>query len=213
MGTYTKGITGNFTGKVGAVVGLVWKGKNVMRAVPKKRTAPLTNNENRHRAKFRLVNMFLKEVMGLVNISYHTELAHQTGFNKAFSYHIKNAVVFVDDEPAIDYSMVLVGKGDLPKPDSLTMDASSPGKIIFTWVDNSGRGQALSTDQAFVAFYNEKQSMWTYKTNVTERSLEKYEFNMPVSGTGDVLQTYFGFISASGLESCDSVYLGTVVVS
>jgi hypothetical protein len=212
MGTYANGIGGSFTGKVGSVVGVIWKGKNVMRSVPRKRTAPLTKNEKRHRAKFALVNKFLSPVMDLLNYSYHAEVTHQTGFNKAFSYHIKNAVVLVNDKPAIDYSMALLSKGDLPKPESLVADAGSPGKIIFSWKDNSGKGQALSTDQAFVALYNEKRDEWISKTKLTERSAEKYEFTNSSLWTGVDLQIFFGFVSANGQESCDSVYAGEVVV-
>jgi hypothetical protein len=212
MGTYNNGISGGFTGRVGAVVGIIWKGKNVMRARPKKRTAPLTPNERRHRAKFALVNNFLRGAIGLVNYSFHSELLHQTGYNKAFSYNIKNAVVLKDNKPFIDYSMALLGKGDLPKPESLVADASVPGKITFSWKDNSGRGQALSSDQVFVAFYNEEKNIWLGAEKAAERSREKYEFNLPADYRGLELQTYFGFVSANEKESCDSVYTGSVVV-
>ena len=36
MGTYNKGILGAFSGKVGPVVGATWRGKDVMRSLPKK---------------------------------------------------------------------------------------------------------------------------------------------------------------------------------
>ena len=36
MGTYNKGILGPFSGKVGTVVGASWRGKDVMRSLPKK---------------------------------------------------------------------------------------------------------------------------------------------------------------------------------
>jgi hypothetical protein len=212
MATYANGIGGSFTGKVGTVVGVVWKGKTVMRSAPKKRTAPLTKNEKRHRAKFALVNKFLSRVMDLLNYSYHAEVTHQTGFNKAFSYHFKNAVILVSDKPVIDYSMALLSKGDLPKPESLIVDTDSPGKIIFNWKDNTGRGRALATDQVFIALYNENRDEWIYKTKLTERSAEKYEYSDPFLWTGVSVQTFFGFVSANGLESCDSVYVGALVV-
>jgi hypothetical protein len=46
---------------------------------------------------------------------------------------------------------------------------------------------------------------------VAERSREKYEFNLPAEYRGVEFQTYFGFVSANGKESCDSVYVGAVV--
>jgi hypothetical protein len=212
MGTYTDGIMGTFLGKVGPVVGLTWKGKNVMRAAPRKRKAPLTKNEKKHRLKFAMVNEFIKGVMDLVNYGYHPEIAHQTGFNKAFSYNFKNAVVMVGDKSEIDYSMVLLSRGDLPRPEALVADTSSPGKIVFSWKDNTGKGQALASDLAFFAFYSEEKKEWMYKTKLAERNQEKYTFEQVAGWTGLSLQTYFGFVSANENESCDSVYLGTVVL-
>jgi hypothetical protein len=206
MGTYSNGIIGSFNGRVGAVVGVMWKGKNVMRSRPKKRTAPLTSNEIRHRVKFALVNNFLKNMIDLVNYSFHSELQHQSGYNKAFSYIIKNAVVLKDSKPFIDYSMVLLSKGDLPKPESLMTETSESGKIIFSWKDNSGKGQARSSDLAFMSFYNEENNIWFGKEKVAERSQEKCEFYLPAEYGGLELQTYFGFVSANEKESCDSVY-------
>jgi len=211
MGTYNNGITGSFNGRVGPVVGVMWKGKSVVRARPKKRTAPLTPNERRHRAKFALVNNFLRGAISLVNYSFHSELLHQSGYNKAFSYNIKNAVVLKENKPFIDYSMSLLSKGDLPKPESFVADTSESGKIIFTWKDNSGRGQALSSDLAFVALYSEEKNIWLGEEKVAERSEGKYEFNLPAEYGDLEFQIYFGFVSANEKESCDSVYAGAIV--
>jgi len=41
MGTYNKGILGAFYGKVGTVVGSTWRGKDVMRSLPRKSNVKL----------------------------------------------------------------------------------------------------------------------------------------------------------------------------
>ena len=47
MGTYNKGILGAFSGKVGPVVGATWRGKEVMRSLPKKSNRLATTYQDR----------------------------------------------------------------------------------------------------------------------------------------------------------------------
>ena len=55
MGTVKKGILGDFSGKVGSVVGSNWKGIGYIRSLPKKVGNPRTLPQKSHRAKFRFM--------------------------------------------------------------------------------------------------------------------------------------------------------------
>ena len=55
MGTYNKGILGAFSGKVGPVVGATWRGKDVMRSLPKKSNRLATAFQQQQRSKFAMV--------------------------------------------------------------------------------------------------------------------------------------------------------------
>lgn len=59
MGTYNKGILGPFRGKVGSVIGYSWRGKDLMRGLPKESTSEATDAQLEQRAKFRTVIKFL----------------------------------------------------------------------------------------------------------------------------------------------------------
>jgi hypothetical protein len=52
MGTYNKGILGAFSGKVGPVVGASWRGKEVMRSLPKKSGRAATSTQLLQRLKY-----------------------------------------------------------------------------------------------------------------------------------------------------------------
>ena len=64
MGTYNKGILGPFSGKVGTVVGANWRGKDVMRSLPKKTDRTPTQTQLLQREKFTAVSNFLNFICG-----------------------------------------------------------------------------------------------------------------------------------------------------
>src|SRR6185437_3601150 len=170
MAKLLNGVNGPFSGKLGTAVGVMWKGLPVIRARPRRRTSGFSPGELQQQAKFSLMSGFLGPLIPLLNQSFRPEAAHLTGYNKAFSYNVKNAIKGVHPELAIDYPAVLLGRGDLPNV--LSPSAASPvtGRLDFSWTDNSGKGRALATDQAFAAAYNEELKKWEYNLNLAPRS-------------------------------------------
>ncbi|HNP33863.1 MAG TPA: DUF6266 family protein [Flavobacterium sp.] len=59
MRTYNKGILGPFSGKVGTVVGANWRGKDIIRSLPKKTNRTTTETQQLQRDKFTAVSEFL----------------------------------------------------------------------------------------------------------------------------------------------------------
>ncbi|MEJ0081356.1 MAG: DUF6266 family protein [Puia sp.] len=136
MAKFSQGINGPFYGKVGAVVGYTWKGIPVMRGLPKSRTKPFTPKELNQQAKFRLMNGFLTPLNDLFNVTFAHLAVQMSAYNKAFSYNIKNATTGFGPDLAIDYNMVLISRGDLPRAELVAVIrhqltcCNSPGVII-----------------------------------------------------------------------------------
>ncbi|MDP4214059.1 MAG: DUF6266 family protein, partial [Bacteroidota bacterium] len=170
MGKLLNGFNGPFSGKMGTGVGVMWRGLPVIRSRPRRRTSGFSPRELEQQAKFALMSKFLRSLIPLLNQSFRPEAAHLTGYNKAFSYNVKNAIAGVYPALALDYPVVLLGRGDLPNV--LSPSAASPvtGRLDFSWTDNSGKGRALATDQAFAAAYNEELKKWEYNLNLAPRS-------------------------------------------
>ena len=59
MATFEKGILGGFSGKVGNVVGVRWRGMNIMRSLPQRGSYVPTPEQLEQRLKFSLVMAFL----------------------------------------------------------------------------------------------------------------------------------------------------------
>ena len=209
MGKIKDGITGPFSGKVGPVVGATWRGMPVMRSLPKKRTTPFTPKEIQQQAKFGLMSGFLGPVIPLVHQTFIPVTYKRTGYNLAFAYNVKNAITGIHPDLKIDFSMVLLGRGDLPNAGSPTVSSSSPGKLDFSWTDNSGKGIALPTDRAYMAVYNEELKQWIHAVDLAPRSAGACTIDASVF-TGKPLQTWIGFISADKKNVSDTVWTGLV---
>ena len=211
MGIQIGGINGPFSGKVGTAVGSSWRGKWVLRAKPQKRTSGFSPLELRQQAKFSLMNKFLHLLLPLLNRTFQQFAIQMTGYNKAFSYNVKNAITGDYPDLKIDYSMVLLGRGDLPNAESPAAISTSPGKLDLTWKDNSGKGKAIATDKAFVAVYEEKSNLWDFGSDLAVRSAGAYTMDL-TEFNGKTVQAYLGFISADEKEVTDTVYIGAVNV-
>jgi len=213
MGKLMNGINGPFSGKVGAVVGYVSRGKSIMRGLPNinksRKPSPLQAQQH---VKFSLMNKFLGPIIPFLNITNKTDNPDLSGYNKAFSYNVKNAISGEYPDLVINYEMALLTRGDLPNIKQSEALSQSPGKITFSWTDNSGSGQARSNDRAFVAIYcPEIANGWVYKLDLAERSAGSFLFDV-ANFTGHLVHSYMGFLSASGNEVSDSLYIGPVQI-
>ena len=211
MGKLYAGINGPFSGKVGTVVGYLWNGKAVIRGLPSKINTPPTEKQLAQRAKFAMMRKFLIRLKNLLNISFSNQAVQMTGFSKGFSYNLKNALIGTYPNLEINYSMVSLGRGDLVNIASAEVISSETGQIKFSWTDNSGLGQALPDDNAFVAAYNQQTGSWKYLLNAGNRKSGSCIINLTGFG-GMIAHTYIGFISANGKDITDTLYSGSVNV-
>lgn len=212
MGVITQGINGPFSGKVGAVVGYVSRGKAIMRGLAKvsksRNPSPLQRQQH---AKFSLMNKFLGPIIPFLNETKKTVDIDLTGYNKAFSYNVKNAITGTFPDLTIDYSMVLLSRGDLPNIKSSQAESQSPGQITLQWTDNSGTGLALANDKSFIAVFCKELNEWIYALDLNERSAGNCLFDV-AKFSGHLAPVYIGFLSANGNEVSDSLYVGAVQI-
>jgi hypothetical protein len=211
MGTYSKGILGPFSGKVGTVVGSDWNGISVIRSAPGPRKGEGTAKQLEQQQKFGLMIKFLQPVTSLLNVTFNRISTGMTSFNKAMSYNLLNAIKGVYPDFSIDYSMALLSRGDLPNAPTPTAASAAAGKLTFTWTDNSGIGKAQADDKAFIAAYSEELEHWIYIQGIAARNAGTATVDAPAF-SGRPAQTYLGFQSANGKFVTNSAYTGAVNV-
>ena len=182
-----------------------------MRGLTTKKKGKSDPAQLEQQAKFSLMIKFLRPLGSLVSQTYDTSPAEMTGINKAFSDNLKNAITGVYPAFAVDYSKVVLSQGILPDAESAIAASAVAGKLTFTWTDNTGTGNALATDMAFVAVYNEALKRWIFRQNTAARNAGTYTLDVPAF-SGKPVQTYIGFISEDGSSISTSLFTGQVNV-
>ncbi len=213
MGKINKGILGGFSGKVGNVVGANWKGIDYMRIKAANVANPRTEAQVNQRTKFILVLRFLSPLKDFLKEGFKQYAIKMTEFNNAMSYNLKNAVNGNYPDYSLDYSNLLVSRGDLTGAMNGSATSDTPEVVTFSWDDNTGNGSARSTDQSMLLLYNEDKGEALYITEGPVRDMGTATMQVPANYSGDTLQAFLSFITEDRKEVADSKYLGTVVVA
>ncbi|MGL2964428.1 DUF6266 family protein [Flavobacterium sp. RSB2_4_14] len=213
MGTYNKGILGPFSGKVGTVVGANWRGKFIMRSLPVKTDRLPTNTQLLQREKFTLVSEFLTPMSPVITRYYGLNTGDKTRMNQAMSYHLKEAVTYVDPDFIIDFNKVQISKGDLIGVQNPTVAAVGSDSVKYNWLNNSGQGAAKATDQLVVVLYAPLSGLYYYLLTAAARVDESVTVVLPTFFNGLEVQSWITFASEDEKSYATSIYMGSVVVS
>lgn len=212
MGTYNKGILGAFSGKVGPVVGATWRGKEVMRSLPKKSNRLATTFQQQQRSKFTMTTEFLGGVQPVIKRYFGSDSGLKTRRNQAMSYLMKEAIVFNDPNYEWDYTKILISKGDLLGINNGAVTAGTVQNLDFSWIDNSGQGEALATDKLVVVVYEPTSKATVYSLNAGSRSSGNATLALPNFLSGLEVQVWATFVSSDDKLYATSLYLGAVTV-
>lgn len=213
MGTYNKGILGAFSGKVGPVVGATWRGKDVLRSLPRKGKRALTETQVLQRLKFKTVTAFLMPLQPIIGKYYGSNNTDRTRRNQAMSYHMIEATNYVDPNFEILYNKVQISRGDLLGVQNPTATAATATSIDFAWTNNAGQGQAKATDKVILAVYEPTTKTTVYSLNAGDRSDGTANFILPAYLTGLTVQVWMTIASSDDKLYATSVYLGDVVLT
>lgn len=213
MGIYDKGILGGFSGKVGTVVGSYWRGKNVMRSLPRPSSKPATPSQEMQRTSFRVVAQFLNPIKSILAAYFGSPEGDKSRFNLAMSYHLKEAVEEVNDEIEMDLPKVLISKGTLQGLKNPGFDAQTGGVMQVSWEDNSGQGMAGPDDTLSVVVYSSNMNLFEIYTNAGLREDEQADLTAPGYMTGEEVHAWATFVSPNDEQAATSVYLGTLTVT
>ena len=211
MGVIKQGILGPFSGKVGTVVGAIWKGIGTIRALPASVANPRTEGQVNQRTKFTAVVEFLQPSLAFVQQGFRFYAKGMSAYNAAQSYILKNAITGTSPNFSVDYANALVSRGKLEGVQGGTAEEAS-GNLTVTWTDNSAFGNARPDDKVMLLIYNTTQA--DAKSVLEDAAVrETATISTSVTATsGDILQVYLAFQSADGGMVSDSKHVGSVTV-
>ena len=213
MGTITKGILGGFSGKVGTVVGANWRGKDIMRSLPKKGKREATEAQLMQRMKFSMAARFLAPVAYILKSYFGQEQGAKSRRNLAMSYHTTDAIAGTFPDYEINYERVILTKGELLGFENADATPVAGHIVKLTWADNSGQGNAKTTDQVLAVIYNPIKGLFEVRQNLATRADGTAAITLPDNYAGDTVVCYLAFISADGKKAANSIYIGDLAVT
>jgi hypothetical protein len=206
MGTYQKGILGGFSGTVGTVVGGNWKGITYMRSLSGKRSGSSSPAQLAQQERFGLSMRFLQPFTDMLRITFRDYAVKMTGINNALQYLLANSIEGSYPGYTINYSLVLVSRGNLPNAGAPSATVTGT-TLDFTWTDNSGTGRAQATDQALLVAYCPALNQVEWQLNSSKRSDGSGSLLLPMFAGHEVV-AWTGFVSADGRYIANSQYNG-----
>ncbi|MDM1395627.1 hypothetical protein HX049_00295 [Myroides odoratimimus] len=182
MAEIKKGILGGVQGKVGTVVGVNWRGKNIIRSLPKKSGKVATEGQLKQRAKFKLVAEFLSPLNKLTGKYFGEYQGAKSRTNLAMSYQLLETVVEKDGMLEIDYAKVVITKGVLPVP--IVSDVKiENAKLTVNWRSDVGIGLAKEKDEMIFVVYNQDANQFYVIEDQANRKEGTISANIPADWT------------------------------
>lgn len=176
MAEIKKGLLGPVTGKVGPVVGLQYRGKNILRAVPKKSTKQASTKQIQQRSKLTLVVQFLKDIRTFINAHYPSQIINgstKVGYDQIRSTLMKEAMIWDNDLLYIQIEKVVVSMGPLPPAAIKKIAFLKNRKIKIQWDPLIFNGLTSSDDTLTLLMYNENLNQFQQSEAIGKRE-DKY---------------------------------------
>lgn len=200
-----QGILGNFSGKVGNIVGRVRSDRTVIAVYQPEVGNPQTTSQMTQRQKLAKVTEFLKGAANIVRFSMKSLTKYGTGWSAAIQYNMTYAVTGTYPNQQVDQSLARISAGNIDLPYS--PNASADGTTLsLTWADNSGMGNALATDVICAACYNKTKGQWVSNTEVGERNERNGSFALPTTWAGNDVDVFM-YVRRGNTEFSNSSYL------
>lgn len=212
MGKYKKGVLGYFRGKVGTVIGSVWKGIHYMRSVPEDSSAEPTQAQLNVRLRFALVIAFLTHIKALIAVGYQKFTKGISPFNAAVSYLLKYTVTGTAPNYTLDYSKVMLSVGDLDQTINPSAVTEAAAEIKFAWEMNPASEYGAATDTVTVLAFCPIKNRFVKVTNVVPRSALTYTLSVPADLSTEVVHCWLMLTSVDGKEVSNSEYFGPLTV-
>lgn len=210
MASSKKGSDG-FTGKTGRTVVYLLNGKTVKREIGFS-SKPPSILQLAARQVTTVSSQFLSPAKEFINLGFkqQAEKTDKSPNNLASSHIRFNAIIGDYPEYCLDYSKVLLSRGDKPLTESLEVKAVEEG-LQFSWdpaVSDSGRRW---NDQAMMMAYIPSLKEAIYLLNGARRTEGTDILRLPRFKDAVVIETYISFLAANHKSVSNSVYTGQLI--
>jgi len=212
MAKLKQGILGPISGKIGPVVGGVWKGIPYIRRTPKKKKkkAPRTPGRVANEKKFKFGNDWLIPFHPYMTIGFQNEAVQRTALSAAFSANYKHVFKGKYPDLQIDYSAVKISVGTLPGLTDPQLALTAPDTLLLTWKASSS-AKAIFNDQIMLVVYSPALAKTDGFIGSTLRRDLQYAFKFNPELIGTDLEVYLSVTSLDRKKIAESKYMGRIL--
>ncbi|MES2828774.1 MAG: DUF6266 family protein [Bacteroidota bacterium] len=211
MAKLPKGILGPISGKIGPVIGGVWKGipfikeaKDVPEKLP--RTAAQLANE----AKFKFVNDWLIPFHPFLTVGFTNMAEGRTEIAAAFKTVYKTVFTGTAPDLLVDHHQMVISSGPLPMVKNPAVTFTGPDLVHFTWNQNAVKGTQYN-DQLMVALYDRESGECDGFIGGANRAAQSFTFKVMGETVGRTLDVYLTTFAIGLTKVSNSQYLGQIV--
>lgn len=218
MAKAASGILGGFTNKLGNIVARQRGGTLVYSVYQPNVANPNTERQQMWRYRWRVITQLGQSCLNAVNDGFrYCKSADYSQFNEFVKRNVNDVFTGSWPQLTLAYSKLVFAAGGLDLPFNPAATASETA-ITFTWTDNSGIGNAKSTDMANVLIYNKSQHTALFSNECAARTAATFSYIFPTAWAGDEVELYF-WMNAQDTDDnrkkkdCSpSVYLGNITL-
>jgi hypothetical protein len=211
MARIRSGILGPIHGKLGSIVGAVWKQTAYLRTMPTETKSGLkaTPAQIACREKFKFVQQWLVPFYAYVTVGFRNYAKDKTEINAAFSKIYRYATVGVYPDLSIDYEKVVLTKGHLPGLNSVQVELAKPALLKLNWKQNHN-DDSSTDDQVMLIVYNRELKIVDGFIGGCNRANLQCSLELNPKLIGKSLDVYVSVVSLNGKRVANSEYLGKV---
>lgn len=216
MALYKNGILGAYRNKVGTVVGRIWRGKDVVAAMPKSMHNPNTDPQKKIRSRFAVIGRLAASFLNALNIGLHNiYMKRQSTAIGEFVRLNWDAVTAAGETVTTDYSKIKVAKGNLVGVMFGTANFDTPQQVTVSFESNEEADGTSLDDSVYLMVYCPDADAAILSAPV-KRSAKSVSLMVPAYW-GSMTVHLWGFVKGNGMTNMgnnrgkisNSIYIGS----
>ncbi len=220
MALYKNGILGAYRNKVGTVVGRIWRGRDVVAAMPKSMHNPNTQPQKLIRSRFAVIGRLAASFLNALNIGLHNiYMKRQSTAIGEFVRLNWDAVTAAGETVTTDFSSIMIAKGNLVGVLFGTASFDVPNQVSVSFESNEEADGVSLDDSIYLMVYCPDADTAILSAPV-KRSANSVNLMVPNYWRGMTVHMW-GFVKGGGMTNTgdnrgkisNSVYIGSGNIS
>lgn len=207
MGKQTSGINGGFHGKVGNVVGYMWRGQWCMRAKPQEFHDAKTERQLEQRSLFKASVAFAGRLKDILRLGFQQQAMrlHKTECNYFLMVN-KRCLAWDGEQLAVDFENLKVSEGPVaPVAFTRVEQGATDDELEISFEKNPEHRNCGSNDKVYVAAICASRSEAVLSLPVYRR-MQRITLLLPAHWAGEEVHLY-GFVQDNAGRTSDSSYI------